>query len=236
MIRVTQQDVWAASAYAWRMNGERYLSAADAWRDTDEAVGRRSNKDIVTEQLLSGLALVTDADRELGELARKAVTRNITYSMLAGHMVTEYDRKVGDMSQRSEWVIENLDPKAKDKQLWTAKYEWACLAAQIRRYFQIKEKAETAQKIESGYAAEVGKRVDTDVTVISANFSHRFLTYFVTALTESNQLVFFAYKCALDPKTTHHIRGTVKAHTHSQEYGTDSTQLSRVRIVKPKGE
>lgn len=249
MIRVTQQDAWAAAACAWRLNGERYLTAADAWRhDANQFLSaedawdheltgpvKQANKDIVVEQLLTGMPLVTDADRELGALAFKAVTRNITYSLLAGHTVTEYERRVGDISQKAEWVLE-VTTKGKNPALWTAKYEWATLSSQIRRYFQIQEKTVTAQKIEPGFAGEVGARVDTPVTVVSSNFSSKFLCHFVTALTAENQLVFFAYKDGLKDKTQYRIRGSVKSHSQSREYGTDLTQLNRVRIVKPKGE
>jgi hypothetical protein len=71
----------------------------------------------------------------------------------------------------------------------------------------------------------VDAKIESDVEVVSANYSHTYNIFWITAITADNQAVFFSYKSKLDTGTWIHIKGTVKAHRDGK------TQLNRVKIV-----
>jgi len=68
-------------------------------------------------------------------------------------------------------------------------------------------------------------KMQMDVEVVSANYSHTYNIFWVTAITADNQAVFFSYRSKLDTGTWIHIKGTVKAHRDGK------TQLNRVKVI-----
>jgi hypothetical protein len=62
------------------------------------------------------------------------------------------------------------------------------------------------------------------VEIVRNNYSAKFNTWFVSAVTSDNHAVFFAYREEIRPETNLDIRGTIKRHTDS------ATQLNRVKI------
>jgi hypothetical protein len=71
----------------------------------------------------------------------------------------------------------------------------------------------------------VDAKFESDVEVVSANYSHTYNIFWVTAITADNQAVFFSYKSKLTTGSWIRIRGTVKAHRDGK------TQLNRVKAV-----
>jgi hypothetical protein len=63
------------------------------------------------------------------------------------------------------------------------------------------------------------------VEIVRSNYSANFNTWFVSAITDDNFAVFFAYREEIKPNTHVTIRGTIKRHTDS------ATQLNRVKLV-----
>jgi hypothetical protein len=71
---------------------------------------------------------------------------------------------------------------------------------------------------------KLGSKVELAVEVVRNNYSAKYNTWFVSAVTENNQAVYFAYREEIRPETLATIRGTVKRHTDR------STQLNRVKL------
>jgi hypothetical protein len=75
-----------------------------------------------------------------------------------------------------------------------------------------------------GLIGKLGDKVELAIEVVRNNYSAKFNTWFVSAITTDNHAVFFAYREEIRPSTPAKIRGTVKRHTDC------STQLNRVKL------
>jgi hypothetical protein len=66
------------------------------------------------------------------------------------------------------------------------------------------------------------------VEIVRSNYSAKFNTWFVSAITKDNYSVYFAFREEIKSEAHIAIRGTVKRHTDR------ATQLNRVKIVGDK--
>jgi hypothetical protein len=110
----------------------------------------------------------------------------------------------------------------------THKYELAVVAslpASHQRSLARQDVDSRVRQAAGGYVGAVDAKIQMDVEVVSANYSHTYNIFWVTAITADNQAVFFSYKSKLITGSWITIRGTVKAHRDGK------TQLNRVRIV-----
>jgi hypothetical protein len=64
-----------------------------------------------------------------------------------------------------------------------------------------------------------------DVEIVSANYSQNYNIYWITAVNDADQPVFFSYRNPLAAGDRFSIAGTVKGHRDGK------TQLNRVKIV-----
>ena len=64
-----------------------------------------------------------------------------------------------------------------------------------------------------------------DVEIVSANYSQNYNIYWITAVNDADQPVFFSYRNPLVAGDRFSIAGTVKGHRDGK------TQLNRVKIV-----
>jgi hypothetical protein len=62
--------------------------------------------------------------------------------------------------------------------------------------------------------------------VVRSNYSAKWNTFYVTAITDTNHQVFFAYREGLEPGQLIKLRGRVKRHADR------ATQLSRVKLIE----
>jgi hypothetical protein len=76
----------------------------------------------------------------------------------------------------------------------------------------------------NGLIGEPGDKVELAIEVVRNNYSAKYNTWFVSAVTTDNHALFFAYREEIRPESTLNIRGTVKRHTDS------ATQLNRVKL------
>jgi hypothetical protein len=76
-----------------------------------------------------------------------------------------------------------------------------------------------------GTLGKVGDKVDLSVEIVRNQYSAKFNTWFVSAITQDNYAVYFAYREEIRPDSNLDIRGTVKRHNDR------ATQLNRVKIV-----
>jgi len=209
------ETVWAAAAYAHRINSGEYRKENEYRIDenghyTHEVV-RGRNRDIMN-QALRDEALITDQDRELGRRAQDYVSKGILVKALKGTL-SEFEQSL----QRAVAMAEFDE--------WTSRMELAIVASQIRSYEQAVQLETAMEGISAEPVAAIGEKVDTDITVIKSVYSQNFGVYFITAVTPDRQAVFFSYRERLANGHQCRVRGTVKAHREN------STQLNRVRIA-----
>lgn len=208
--------VWAAAATAYRVNSGEYLKDHEYARDNQglwtETVLRRRNRDIMNDALRDS-SLITEADHELGARARDWLSKNILMKTLKGSFMSEFETACQRMV-----ALDEFDE-------WTTRYELALVPSQIKSYEEAVQLETAMEGIRNEPVADVGAKVDLEITVVKSVYSQNFGVYFITGVTATKQAVFFSFRERLANGHQCRIRGTVKAHRES------STQLNRVRMV-----
>ena len=214
-VAVSAEVVWAAAAYADRINGGEYRKEpeyrvlADG-RISDEVV-RQANK-IHMWNAITDTSRITPADMETGRLALDFVRKSLVMKGLRGNM-SEFDQSLSHVVEMEQFLT------------GADRYEIALVTSQIRAWREGTRMEAVLEDVDRTPVAAVGERVQLDVTVVKAVYSTNYNVYFITAKTTSNQMVFFSYREKLPVGDRREIKGAVKAHR------SDATQLNRVRIV-----
>jgi hypothetical protein len=207
--------VWAAAAHAHRINQGEYLREPEYLRDAEGMptldIAQHPNRVIIIEALMDQ-SRITDADRELGSRAQDWHSRNLMMRALKGTL-SDFDQVL----QRA-LILEAFS-------LHRDRTEIAVIASQIRAYEQGVQMQEVMDGILREPLADIGAKVDANVTVVKSVYSQNYDVWFITAVTESRHAVFFSYRDRWPNGERLRVRGTVKA------YRDLSTQLNRVRIV-----
>ena len=212
-VAVSAEVIWAAAAYADRVNEGEYRKEPEYRviedRITDEVV-RQPNK-IHMWQAIRDASLITDGDTETGRRALDYVRRNLVIKGLKGTL-SDFDRSLSHVVEMDEFLT------AADR------YEIALVTSQIRAYREGTRMDAVLADVNTAPVAAIGERVELEVTVVRAVFSTNYNVYFITAKTTANQMVLFTYRERRPVGERLRIRGAVKAHR------ADATQLNRVRI------
>jgi hypothetical protein len=210
------ETVWASAAHAHRINDGEYLKDPEFARDDQglwlDTILRPRNRDIM-KQALDDNGVITEADRDLGLRARDWLSKSIMMKTLKGFPLSEFEQGL----QRAV-IMTEFDE-------WGCRYEMALVASQIRAYEQAVQLEAAMEGISAEPIADVGTKVDTEITVVKSVYSQNFGVFFITGITSDKRAVFFSYRDRLANGHQCRVRGTVKAHREN------STQLNRVRIV-----
>ena len=211
--RIAADVIWAAAAHAHRINQGEYYREPYQARGTLSQPGTpcRPNRDIMLEAILDP-ALMTDADRSLGREAHEYHSRNIMMKSLRGTM-SEFDHSV-----RQAVVLDDFDLRGDRVSI-------AVIASQIRAYEAARQLEIAMDGVSREPVADIGSKIERDVTVARAVYSQNYGVWFITAVTEDRRAVFFSYRERLNTGHQCRIRGTVKA------YRENSTQLNRVKVI-----
>ena len=201
--------LWSAACTAYRLNNG-YLKQPDVVGDQ---VIRPTNRAIV-RQALDNPDLITDADRELAQNCRKHMATSVTMQALR--------------TELGEWA--RITAKVCDLDTVDSIYDFSVITAMPHSYIkQLKKESVDARLARcQGTVGKISDKIELAVEIVRNNYSAKFNTWFVSAITKDNHAVFFAYREAMQPDTHLTIRGTVKRHTDS------ATQLNRVKIIDPK--
>jgi hypothetical protein len=199
--------VWSAACAAYRINGG-YLKEPEMIGDQ---VIRPTNRDLV-RRALDQDGLITDADRELARNCRRHMATAVTLQALRAEL-GEWSRitaRVCDLSQ-----VDSM-------------YDFSVITAMPHSYVkQLKKESVDARLARcDGLIGKPGDKVELSVEVVRNNYSAKFNTWFMSAVTTDDHAVFFAYREEIRPESTLNIRGTVKRHTDC------ATQLNRVKLVE----
>ena len=208
--------MWAAAAHAHRINGGEYLKDPEYAKDDQglwlDTIVRPRNRDIM-KRALDDDSVITEADRDLGARARDWLSKSIMMKTLKGVAFSEFEQGL----QRAV-IMTEFDE-------WGCRYEMALVASQIRAYEQAVQLEAAMEGISNEPVADIGAKVDVEITVVKSMYSQNFGVFFITGITTDRRAVFFSYRDRLPNGHQCRVRGTVKAHREN------STQLNRVRIV-----
>ncbi len=199
--------VWSAACTAYRINGG-YLKEPEMIGDQ---VIRPTNRDLV-RRALDQDGLITDADRELARNCRRHMAAAVTLQALR--------------SELGEWS--RITARVCDLSRITSMYDFSVITAMPHSYVkQLKKESVDARLARcDGLVGKPGDKVELAIEVVRNNYSAKYNTWFVSAVTTDDHAVFFAYREEIRPESTLNIRGTIKRHTDS------ATQLNRVKLVE----
>jgi hypothetical protein len=199
---------FAAACAAQRINAE-YIKVDHLWKEDE--VKKTANREIM-EQLIAMPIAIRPEDYEQGVRVQEYF-QALTFQIIKGRTLSDFQKKLLQIA---------------DSDRVTGKYELAVIASMPSSYERGVKSDAVAEKLSlarGGYLGNVGDKVTTGCSVMRSNYSQKWNVYFVTALTDDNQPVFFSYKQALPQGQRVTIAGTVKAQRDGQ------TQLNRVKII-----
>ena len=199
-------DVVAAACAAQRVNGT-YIKVQYQLGDDKP---RQTNRELVY-QYLENDSFVTDADRLLAEDI-KEYFKGYTFKILSGAYLSEFDRTTMKILE------EEFTPEG---------YNVALLCSIPNNYLRAKKRDEADRRTrfaQGGYIGKIGERLNLQVEVIRCIFSQKWGIFYITAMTTSDQAIFFGYKQEVATGTLLNIDGTVKRQDNNQ------TQLNRVKV------
>lgn len=203
--------MWGVAAWADRVNGG-YVKQALRDEATGAVISER-NRDLIRQEVQSGLASVTEADLEQGRQARDWHKGRLIFKALRNQPLTDFERTLNDVVQQEEFS-NSEDALA-----------IAVVASQIASYRKGLAEEAMMDAVDRSPLAAVGAKVAVEARVVRSVFSQNWGVFFITARTQCNRLVFFSFREGLEANTPIRLRGTVKAHR------PDSTQLTRVKLV-----
>jgi hypothetical protein len=201
--------VWSAACTAYRLNSG-YLKQPEVIGDQ---VVRPTNREIV-RRALADPALITDADRELAKQCRGYMASAVTMQALR--------------TELGEWA--RITARVCGLDTIDSTYDFSVITAMPHSYVkQLKKESVDARLARcQGTIGKLGDKVELDVEIVRNNYSAKFNTWFVSAITDKNYSVYFAYREQLPADAHVTIRGTVKRHNDR------ATQLNRVKLVGDK--
>jgi len=200
-------DVVAAACAAQRVN-DAYIKVKYQLGDANP---RQTNRELVY-QYLENDSFVTDADRLMAEDI-KEYFKGYTFKVLSGAYLSEFDRTTMKILE------EEFTPEG---------YNVALLCSIPNNYLKAKKRDEADRRTrfaQGGYVGKIGERLNLQVEVIKCVFSQKWGIYYITAMTTSDQAIFFGYKQEVATGTVLNINGTVKRQHNNQ------TQLNRVKVL-----
>ena len=200
-------DVFAAACAATRVNGG-YLKYTET--NDESGTSKLANK-VLIRQFLDGTFDVRDSDREQGEKVMQHC-RSLTFKLLTDKRLSEFEQNMLSIVEK-----ETLD----------SNYDIAIVSSLPNTYnrSEYRRAVDTRIRETEGVFGTVGERVQVTAEVVKSYFSEQWGTNFITAITDDNKQVFFAYKQSLTVGDNINIDGKVKAHRDN------STQLNYVKIV-----
>jgi hypothetical protein len=200
-------DVFAAAAAAHRVNGG-YLKYSET---NDEAGTSKIANKILIRQFLDGNFDIREQDREVGEKVMQHC-RSLTFKLLT-------DKRLSDFEQNMLSIVE--------KETVGSNFDIAIVSSLPAAYerTQIRNTVEVRLRETECLDGLVGDKVAISAEVVKCYFSDTWGTHFVTAITEDNKQVFFAYRNKLEVGSNFTAEGKIKSQRDN------STQLNYVKMV-----
>jgi len=199
-------DVWSASVQAQSINGS-YIKALAPGVTQPE-----TNRQIV-DRLLADTTQITQESRDEAVNVRKYF-QAFTFKILQGKQLNDFNKTAMQIAERDTI---------------TSNYDLAVIISLPASYEKSAKRDDVDRRINfarGGYIGVVGDKVTTEIEVVKQIWSQNWNTYYITGITDNDQVLFFAYKNNIEIGDRVKIQGTVKAHRDN------STQLNRVKVIK----
>lgn len=199
--------VWSAACAAYRINGgyfkDREMIGDQVIRHTNRSVVRRA---------LDNPSLINDTDRELARSCRQHLATTVTMQALR--------------SELGEWA--RITARVCGLDTVNNLYDLSVITAMPHSYAKTLRKESVDARLArcDQLTERLGSKVELAVEVVRNNYSAKYNTWYVSAVTQDDCAVYFAYREEILPGTQATIRGTVKRHSDR------STQLNRVKLEK----
>jgi hypothetical protein len=191
-------DVWAVACKAQRLNKE-YI------KFVPEDSKKETNREIMYRLLEEGAKHLTVADKNEGVKVRQHYQAT-SFKLLTDSHVSDFEKTAMEIA---------------DKDVINSKLDVAIIASLPQSYEKANIRKSQDQEI-------VKDRVDLRVKVLRSFLSQKWGCYFITAVTENDEVVFFgSSKIVTKVDEVLDIRGTVKGY-RSDDNGM-VTQLNRVQ-------
>lgn len=218
MARVTKvvktyeaDDVWGAAVQAFAKNGNQYIKSFDCSVDP-KATGQKTNRQIV-DQLLADPTQITQENRDKGVTVRQYF-QGLTFKVLQGKQLNDFSNTAMNIAERDTI---------------TSNYDIAVVTSLPATYEKSAKRDDVDRRINfatGGYLGTIGDKVTVKMEVVKQLWSQKWNTWYITGITDADQVLFFAYKSQMNIGDCVTIQGTVKG-TRDK-----STQLNRVKVIK----
>jgi hypothetical protein len=209
-------DVWAAACAAQRINGEYLKEGRNIYGEQGEVLTTiRRNRDVMLEFLHNPDRLLPE-DISAGVECQNFLRNDLTFRGLKSQL-NDFDQSTSKVLA----VTNRFFPQQHRYELAVI----ACLPQSHLRSMARQEQQARLKKATGGTFGSAGDKVGMDIEIVSTSYSQSFNIYWINAVNDADQPVFFSYKVALKAGDRHTITGTVKGHRDGK------TQLNRVKIV-----
>jgi hypothetical protein len=204
---------FTAACAAQRINGA-YIKADENLYNQDGEFVRTdvyANKNLM-KMILKGDFEPTDADVEMARQVIK-FCKSVTFKMIQGKTLSDFEQTMYIIAEK-ETVSSNYDLAV------ISSIPASFLRNDVRRAIETRIRDASGNLITTADG-----RVNLSVEVLRCFYSDNWNTYYVTAITPQDQVVFFAYRQKIEVGTNLKIAGTVKGHRDG------NTQLNRVKVL-----
>jgi hypothetical protein len=204
-INYNADDIWAAAVQAQSINGA-YIKALEPG-----VIGSETNKQIVM-RLLVDPTQITQESRDKAVLVRQYF-KGLTFKVLQGKQLNEFNNTAMLIAERD---------------IITTNYDIAVIISLPATYEKAIKRDDVDRRINfatGGYLGTVGDKVVIEFEVVKQLWSQKWNTWYITGITDADQVLFFAYKKQMNIGDRVTIQGTVKG-TRDK-----STQLNRVKVI-----
>jgi hypothetical protein len=203
--------LWSAACAAYRKNNKYIKKDSEVINKEDPSLSVLSNATIVQEYLAFPES-ITDEDKENGKKCR-SYFQAYTLRVLKNQPLSDFDTRLLNASNKDH-LSSNLDI--------------AVIISAPATWVRGQQKADVANRLafsRGGLIGSKGEEISRNVEVLKSVWSKQYNCFFITAITDEDEPIFFARKVTLDLGSKHSIKGKVKQHRE------DRTQLTRVKIV-----
>lgn len=206
-ISFTADDVWSAAWQAYVTNDKQYIKAI-----APGVEGHQTNR-LIAEQLLANPEQITEESRQVGGVMRRYF-QGLTFKLIEGKQLTPFMQSAFDAANKNEII---------------SKYDLAVIVSLPATYEKSTKRDDTNRRIQwarGGYIGSVGDKTEQRIEIVKRLWSEKWNTWYITGITEADQVLFFAYKKDTEIGSYVTIQGVVKAHRDN------STQLNRVKVIE----
>ena len=199
------EDVWTASAYAYRISGNQYIKAIMP------GVSNHTNREKMMTALLDNM-LFEEQDVEQGKKLRQYF-QTLTFKVMKGSSMSDFQKSAMQVAEKAT-IISNFD--------------FSVIASLPATYAKMTSRDEVDRRINwarGGFIGSIGDKTTEKIEIIKKLWSNNYNTWYFTGINDKDQVLFFAHKGDFEIGTSVTIEGKVKSHRDN------STQLSHVKVI-----